>query len=72
MNKMNLFHINLKNLRLEHKIKQSQLAELLGVSVRQYQRYEKGNQEVSIAALIALADFYQVSIDYLVGRTDQP
>ena len=48
------------------------MAEHLGLSFRGYQNYETGQSEPKIATLIAIADYYQVSIDYLVGRTDVP
>ena len=62
----------LRKIRKERKVPQKELAELLGVSVRGYQFYEHEDAEPKIAMLIALADFYDVSIDYLVGRTDNP
>ena len=62
----------MKMLRKERKIPQQQLADLMGVKIRGYQYYEKEQAEPSIKALIALADFYGVTIDYLVGRTDGP
>ena len=62
----------MRMLRKERKVPQKQLAELMGVQIRGYQFYESETTEPRIAALIALADFYDVSIDYLVGRTDTP
>ncbi len=62
----------LKILRKERKVPQKELGELLGVSVRGYQFYESEDIEPNIKMLIALADFYDVTIDYLVGRTDNP
>ena len=62
----------MKMLRKERKVPQKELAELMGVKIRGYQYYERGQTEPTIAALIALADFYGVTIDYLVGRTDTP
>lgn len=61
----------LKTLRKERKIPQKELAEYLGISIRGYQFYESESNEPNIATLIALADFYGVTIDYLVGRTEQ-
>ena len=60
----------LKFLRKERKIPQKDLAELLGIS-RGYQFYESENNEPNIATLVTLADFYGVTIDFLVGRTDE-
>ena len=61
----------LKFLRKERKIPQKDLAELLGISIRGYQFYESETNEPPIAALGTLADFYGVTIDFLVGRTDE-
>ena len=60
----------LKLLRKERKVPQQQLADLMGVKLRGYQYYESGKTEPTIKALIAVADFHDVSIDYLVGRSD--
>lgn len=44
----------------------------MGIQVRSYQAYEGGDREPSIQYLIALADFFDVTLDYLMGRTDTP
>ena len=69
---MQILAKRLKGLRAERRIYQRELAELLGMSFRGYQNYETGQSEPKLATLIAIADYYQVSIDYLVGRTDVP
>ena len=66
-----MFGERLKELRLEKKVPQKELAVYLGISVRGYQFYESEDNEPNIKMLIALADFYGVTIDYLVGRTDE-
>jgi transcriptional regulator with XRE-family HTH domain len=48
------------------------MAAFLGITERGYQCYEQGEREPPIAKLIALADYFDVSIDYLVGRSDEP
>lgn len=58
-------------LRKERRVYQRELAELLGLTLRGYQFYEDGTNEPNIKTLIALANFYNVTIDYLVGRTDE-
>ncbi len=63
---------NLKKLRIEKKKKQDELAEYLRVTTRQYQRYESGEQEPNLDKLIKIADYFDVSTDYLLGRTDDP
>lgn len=66
------FSERLKQLRLNCAFKQKELAALIGVSVRTFQDYEHGNTEPNIERLIKLADIFQVSIDYLVGREFNP
>lgn len=67
---MALRNNRLKELRKGKRLYQTDLAEMLGIQPRQYQRYEYGEQSPSIESWIALADFYEVSLDYLVGRSD--
>lgn len=67
-----MFGERFKQLRKERKVPQQQLADVMGVKLRAYQFYETESHEPGIKGLIALADFYDVSIDYLVGRTDTP
>lgn len=64
--------MRLRELRITSKTPQKQLADLLGTTVRAIAYYETGEREPNIAGLIALADFFGVSVDYLLGRTDQP
>ena len=61
----------MKALRKERKVQQKELAEYLEISVRGYQFYESEVNEPNIKTLIALADFYGVTIDYVVGRTGE-
>lgn len=61
----------MKSLRKERGVPQKELAEYLGISIRGYQFYESEDNEPNIKMLMALADFYGVTIDYLVGRTDK-
>lgn len=60
----------LKILRKDRKLNQSELANYLGISVSAYGNYELGQREPSIETLNKLADFYKVSVDYLIGRTE--
>lgn len=69
---MQILAKRLKELREGRRIYQRELAEILGMSFRGYQNYETGQSEPKLATLIVLADYYQVSIDFLVGRTDAP
>lgn len=63
----NSFKTNLKNLRFEKNIGQVELAKALGVSKGIISLWENGLREPSMTNLIALAKFFEVSIDYLVG-----
>ncbi len=49
---------------------QTQIAELLNIRQTVYSRYERGFQSIPVEHLIALADFYNVSTDYILGRTN--
>ena len=69
---MAVFTERLSALRIEQKALQKDIAEAIGVTVRAYQYYEKGQKEPTLSVLIALAEFYNVSLDYLVGRSDNP
>lgn len=62
----------LRRFRKARKITQKQAAEIAGVAERVYQSYEYGKVVPTVTVLIALADFYDVSLDYLVGRSDDP
>lgn len=60
----------LKRIRKSNGIPQSQIASAAGISTTQYQNYEYGKSEPTASVLIALADYFDVSLDYLVGRSD--
>lgn len=49
---------------------QQEMADFLGVKIRVYQYYESGGRKPTLDNLIVLADFFDVSLDYLVGRSD--
>lgn len=60
----------LKDLREDHDLTQEAVGKLLNTTQQQYGKYEKGIQEIPVHHLITLADFYGVTTDYLLGRTD--
>ena len=66
---MSDFPARLKAIRRERGQTQRELAEYLGMKIRSYQFYEGGEREPPIDKLIAIADYLDVSIDELVGRT---
>ncbi len=61
----------LKDLREDNDKYQKDIASLLGISQQYYSEYEKGNRPIPVDYLIKLAKFYNTSIDYIVGLTDE-
>ncbi len=59
-------------LKDKYKLLQKTVAEQNNINLRTYQRYETGEREPPISTLIKLADFFNVSLDYLTGRTNEP
>lgn len=67
-----IFSERLSAIRIAKKIAATDVAKKLGISKAAISQFETGKNAPSAAILIALADFYDVSIDYLVGRSDDP
>ncbi len=64
-------HERMRELRKERKETQVQVAQSIGITDRQYQRFEAGEQKPGLENLCALADHFGVSLDYLAGRMDE-
>ena len=64
--------IRIKDLRTDHDFTQAQIAEAIGITQRKYSYLETGKQQWTDELLTRLADFYQTSVDYLLGLTDEP
>lgn len=62
----------LRDLREDKDLRQRELATLLNVSQTTYSRYESGELDIPSVALIRLADFYGVSVDYILERSNDP
>ena len=60
------------DLREDSDLTQKKIAEYLGIHPNVYRRYEKGVREFPLELIVKLADYYHVSTDYLLGRTDRP
>lgn len=69
---MSVFSERIKQLKIQKKLMQKDIAQAIGVSIRAYQYYETEQREPTLSVLIALADYFDVSLDYLVGRSDDP
>ncbi len=67
-----MYYRRIRDLREDHDLMQKEIAAVLGIQQTVYSRYERGFQTIPLEHLIKLADYYQVSTDYLLGRTDNP
>ena len=65
-------YARIRNLREDKDLTQKQMGEILSCSQRVYSNYERGDIDIPTAILIKLADFHNVSVDYILDRTDNP
>ena len=61
----------IQDLRTDADMSQKQLSEILHISQRSYSHYGTGSRNIPVEMLIRLANYYDISVDYLVGRTDK-
>lgn len=66
------YYRRIQELREDHDKTQRDLAKLLHMPQSQYWRYERGYRDIPTDILVFLADFYHVSTDYILGRTNNP
>lgn len=66
-----MFFQRLEDLRIDNDLTQSQVANILNCKREVYRRYEKGIRELPLSYAIILAQYYSVTIDYLVGLSDK-
>ena len=62
----------IRNIRIDNDLKQREVAEFLNISQNTYSQYEIGVRNFPLDTIIRLAQFYNTSVDYLVGLTDDP
>ena len=62
----------IRDLREDRELNQTAVAKMLGMSQTGYSKYETGENDIPTAVLIKLSRFYNTSIDYLLGETDDP
>ena len=67
-----MYFQRIKDLREDHDLMQKEVAAILGIQQTVYSRYERGFQTIPVEHALKLADFYQVSTDYIFGRTTNP
>ena len=66
-----MYFKHLEDLRIDNDKTQAEIADYLGCQREVYRRYEKGTRQIPIDFLIKLAELYHVSIDYIVGLTNE-
>ena len=64
--------LRIRDMREDNDLTQQKIANVLLCDQSLYSKYERGEREIPLALLIKLADYYNTSLDYLVGRTDNP
>ena len=69
---MTVFHTRIKDFRKSIKLTQKQMAERLNISERAYQYYESGQGVPSLDTISEISDTFNVSIDYLLGKSNNP
>ena len=69
---MDMFFNRLRELREDNDLLQKDIAEILNCTQVCYSRYELGKRDIPTDVLVELADYYSVSIDYILGQTDNP
>lgn len=69
---MSNFNERLKEIRMQNNVTQKKLSIDLHLSERGIQSYELGERKPGLEALLAMADYFNVSLDYLTGRSDNP
>lgn len=68
---MSIFSERLEKLRNERKISQVVAAKELGIGIRAYQYYENDEREPRLSVLVRMADYFDVPLDYLAGRSEE-
>ncbi len=66
-----MYYNRLKEIREDNSLTQSDIAKVLNTTQQQYSKYELGIQILPLEKINTLADYYNTSIDYLIGRTDE-
>ncbi len=67
-----MIYRRIRDLREDRDLTQTEMGKILNCSQRVYSNYERGDIDIPTQILMKLADYYDVSVDYLLGRTDQP
>ncbi|MBQ7122721.1 MAG: helix-turn-helix transcriptional regulator [Clostridia bacterium] len=65
-------NLRIKDMREDNDLTQKQIAEILLCDQSLYSKYERREREIPLAMIVKLAEYYEVSVDYLIGRTENP
>lgn len=65
-------NLRIRDMREDNDLTQKQISEIIRCDQSLYSKYERGEREIPLNLIIKLADYYNTSIDYIVGRTDNP
>ena len=65
-------YLRLRDLREDYDLTQSELSQAINITQRSYSYYERGDHVIPLEILCRLADYYHTSVDYLLGRTNNP
>ena len=66
---MKMIYVNIRSIREDNDVTQQQMADMLNISQNTYSQYETGKIEWTASTLIKIADYFDVSVDYLLDRT---
>jgi len=67
-----MLYQRIRDLREDHDLRQKDIAEKLYMQLEVYRRYETGQREIPLDTAIKIAELYNVSLDYIAGRTNNP
>lgn len=64
-------NLRIRDMREDNDLTQKQISSIINCDQSLYSKYERGEREIPLALIIKLADYYNTSVDYLIGRTDK-
>lgn len=65
-------NLRIRDMREDNDLTQKQISSIIHCDQSLYSKYERGEREIPLSLIIKLADYYKTSVDYLIGRTDNP
>ncbi|MBR5232803.1 MAG: helix-turn-helix transcriptional regulator [Clostridia bacterium] len=65
-------NLRIRDMREDNDLTQKQISSIIRCDQSLYSKYERGERDIPLSLIIKLADYYNISIDYLTGRTDNP